>query len=427
MKYTSAKAKLKRVKRTKKSTIVREEYPKVRIIQRRKGIAYQVDCRRKGWSGSKQPEFLTRKEALEKAREVAALVDSKGVGGAANYTTHLENREITQFAQQLEPFGKTIADAVAHYLEVLKAQQDTIASPLVSEVLPRWLTYKESGTDGILRPRTKSNIQHWAKRLAQIFPTERLKELTYDIIRKTKDELRDTEDKPASVHLRKHFINHLGQFLNWCIQQGLTDSNPTIRIKIKVPIPEAEFYSLQQCRRLLSVLNLPEYKPLVASITIGLFAGIRVSEIARLQWTDINLDQMQISVVRGSSKTKRGRSINISPVLKSWLVKLDQNQPFVGAPPRRLMERCKKELGIPWSHNVLRHTFATYWQSQNRDAARLSANLGNTEATASKHYVRMVSKSDAEQFWNLYPYSETADNFFSFTEQNEESGEPVSV
>ena len=92
-----------------------------------------------------------------------------------------------------------------------------------------------------------------------------------------------------------------------------------------------------------------------------------------------------------------------------------------------MVERFKKELGVSWSHNVMRHTFATYWQSQNRDAARLSANLRNSEATASKHYVRMVSKADAEQFWSLYPYSDTASEFFNFTEQNSKSDEPASV
>ena len=263
--------------------------------------------------------------------------------------------------------------------------------------------------------------------MAKIYPTQRLQHLTYELIRQTKDELQTTEGKPASTHLRKHFIGHLGQFLNWCIQQGLTDTNPTVRIKVKTPVPEAEFLTLAQCRQLVSVLNLPEFKPLVGFVSIGLFAGIRVAEIARLHWTDINLDQMQISVVRKSAKTKRGRSITITPVLKSWLVNLDQTQPFIGTPPRRLVERFKKELGFSWSHNVMRHTFATYWQSHNRDAARLSANLGNSEATASKHYVRMVSKADAEQFWSLYPYSDTATEFFNFTEQNSESGEPASV
>jgi len=154
-----------------------------------------------------------------------------------------------------------------------------------------------------------------------------------------------------------------------------------------------------------------------------LFAGIRVAEIGRLQWSDINLDQMQISVIRRSAKTKRGRSISITPVLKSWLVNVDQTQPFIGVAPRRLLEQFKKELGFPLSQNAMRHTFATYWQSHNRDAARLSANLGNSEAVASQSYVRMVSKADAEQFWSLYPYSATASEFFGFTEQSSKSGE----
>lgn len=425
MKPKSAKAKFKSKK--PKTTTIREDYPKVRIIKRRKGFAYQVDCRRKGWTGPAQPEFLTKKEALDKAREVAALVDDKGVEGAGNYTSLLENEELAEFSKQLQPFGKTIGDAVAHYLGVLRSNLTIAESPLVTEALERWVAYKEAGTDGALRPRSLGTLRYWSKRLAKIFPTQRLQHLTYELIRQTKDELQTTEGKPASTHLRKHFIGHLGQFLNWCIQQGLTDTNPTVRIKVKTPVPEAEFLTLAQCRQLVSVLNLPEFKPLVGFVSIGLFAGIRVAEIARLHWTDINLDQMQISVVRKSAKTKRGRSITITPVLKSWLVNLDQTQPFIGTPPRRLVERFKKELGFSWSHNVMRHTFATYWQSHNRDAARLSANLGNSEATASKHYVRMVSKADAEQFWSLYPYSDTATEFFNFTEQNSESGEPASV
>jgi hypothetical protein len=85
VKPKSAKAKFKPTK--PKTTSIREDYPKVRIVKRRKGFAYQVDCRSKGWTGPAQPEFLTKKEALDKAREVAALIKDKGVEGAGSYTT----------------------------------------------------------------------------------------------------------------------------------------------------------------------------------------------------------------------------------------------------------------------------------------------------------------------------------------------------
>ena len=116
VKPSAAKAKFKS---RRKTTTIREEYPKVRIVKRRKGFAYQVDFRRKGWTGPAQPEFLTKKEALDKAREVAALVNEKGVEGASSYTSLLENGELAEFSKQLQPFGKTIGDAVAHYLDFL--------------------------------------------------------------------------------------------------------------------------------------------------------------------------------------------------------------------------------------------------------------------------------------------------------------------
>ena len=150
----------------------------MRIVKRRKGFAYQVDCRSKGWTGPAQPEFLTKKEALDKAREVAALIKDKGIEGAGNYTTLLENGELAEFSNQLQPFGKTIADAVAHYLEVLRSNQSVETSPLVTETLKRWVAYKEAGTDGVLRPRSLGTLRYWSQRLAKIYPTQRLQHLS---------------------------------------------------------------------------------------------------------------------------------------------------------------------------------------------------------------------------------------------------------
>jgi len=113
--------------------------------------------------------------------------------------------------------------------------------------------------------------------------------------------------------------------------------------------------------------------------------------------------------------------------LKAWLNCSDTSSPYLGKPPRRLMERFRKQLGFRLPQNVLRHTYATYWQSRNQNYSTLADHLGNTEEVASRHYVRMVSKADAEQFWSLYPYSETATQFFGFTEQTSKSGGHGSV
>jgi integrase len=158
-----------------------------------------------------------------------------------------------------------------------------------------------------------------------------------------------------------------------------------------------------------------------------MFAGIRQAELDRLTWGEVNLDQGTIAVPQSKSKIRRGRTVPIEPVLKAWLDCSDTSSSQLGKPPRRLMERFRKQLGFRLPQNVLRHTYATYWQSRNQNYSTLADHLGNTEEVASRHYVRMVSKADAEQFWSLYPYSDTATEFFNFTEQNSKSGEPASV
>jgi hypothetical protein len=252
-------------------------------------------------------------------------------------------------------------------------------------------------------------------------------DLTYDHLRKHYDGLLDTKGKPASPRYRKQFIGYLGQFFNWCIQQGHATTNPTIRIKVRSAVPDAEFLSLDQCRTLVKVLNLPDFKPLRSTVAIGMFAGIRQAELDRLTWGEVNLDQGTIAVPQSKSKIRRGRTVPIEPVLKAWLDCSDTSSSQLGKPPRRLMERFRKQLGFRLPQNVLRHTYATYWQSRNQNYSTLADHLGNTEEVASRHYVRMVSKADAEQFWALYPYSATASEFFGFTEQTSKSDEPESV
>ena len=51
--------------------------------------------------------------------------------------------------------------------------------------------------------------------------------------------------------------------------------------------------------------------------TIGLFAGLRPSEIRTLDWTDIDLDDALITV--RSSKTGKKRFVTMQPNLIEWL------------------------------------------------------------------------------------------------------------
>ena len=420
------KPKAAKSKPRKKVKPIREEFPPIRMVRRRNGSrVYRVDCRCNGWVGQATYEFVTRKEALDKARSIAEAVEGRSVVSVSAAIEFNEEGEIAVFAQKLSTYGKSLKDAAVHYIAHLDEQKSRDKSLRMPQLLNQWNTFKQDPSQQ-LRHRSKQSIEWWSLRFGSEFAKLKVTDLTYDHLRKHYDGLLDTKGKPASPRYRKQFIGYLGQFFNWCIQRGHCVTNPTIRIKVRSAVPDAEFLSLDQCRTLVKVLNLPEFKPLRSIVAIGLFAGIRHAELDRLTWAEVNLDQNTIAITRSKSKIRRGRSVPIEPVLKAWLDCSDTTSAHLGKPPRRLMERFRKQLGFRLPQNVLRHTYATYWQSRNQNYSTLADHLGNTEEVASRHYVRMVSKADAEQYWSLYPYSETATQFFGFTEQNSKSDELAS-
>lgn len=409
------KAKAAKTKNRTTASRIRDEFPPVRLVRRRNGSkAYRVDCRSAGWVGQSTYEFPTRKQALEKAREIAEAVKSRGVPATSSAILFQDTGEVAEWNKRLSVYNKTVREAVEFYLEHLASEQERSKSLAVSELMVRWSQFKQDPAQQ-LRPRTKKSIDWWSKRLAAEFDGLKVTDLTHDRFRKHFDNLTDTDGKPASPRYRKQFLGYLGQFFNWCIQNGYAESNPTHRIKVRNVVPDAQFLSLEQCRRVVEVLNLSEFKPIRSSVVLGMFAGIRQAELDRLTWADVNTDQNSIAVTRNNSKIRRGRSVPMEPVLKAWLELCHTGSASLGNPSRRLMERFRSKLGFKLPQNVFRHTYATYWQSRNKNYAALADNLGNTEEVASRHYVRLVPQKDADQYWSLYPHSEILGKFFAVT------------
>ena len=54
---------------------------------------------------------------------------------------------------------------------------------------------------------------------------------------------------------------------------------------------------------------------------IGGFAGLRSSELERLDWADVHLDSDLVEVKAAKSKTASRRFVPIRPALKTWLAR----------------------------------------------------------------------------------------------------------
>ncbi|MFM7816488.1 MAG: tyrosine-type recombinase/integrase [Verrucomicrobiota bacterium] len=258
-----------------------------------------MDCRSKGWIGQAIYEYPTRKQALEQARKIAEAVRARGVDTTSTAIVFQDSGELSEYNTQL---ARQRRDTEAKRSQSLR----------IPELLEQWNRFKQDPSQQ-LRPRSQQSIQWWSQRFSKEFRKLRVTDLSYERLRKHYDNLKDTRARPASPRYRKQFLGYLGQFFNWCIQNGHTTSNPTVRFKVRSTVPDAEFLNLKQCRRLVEVLNLSEFKPIRSSVVVGLFAGIRQAELGRMTWADVNTDQNAIAVTRNNSKIRRGRSVPIEP------------------------------------------------------------------------------------------------------------------
>jgi integrase len=95
----------------------------------------------------------------------------------------------------------------------------------------------------------------------------------------------------------------------------MIDTNPVLRTSRPKLLDKApEIFSVDELTALLNAASTvaPDVLPMLA---IGAFAGLRESEIKRLDWRDIDLRRGYIEVKAEKSKTAKRRIVRIQPNL----------------------------------------------------------------------------------------------------------------
>jgi integrase len=136
----------------------------------------------------------------------------------------------------------------------------------------------------------------------------------------------------------------------------------------------------------IKVLTVPEASKLMnradedarPALAIGLFAGLRMSEILALNWEEIGLCDRTITVQGRKAKTRQRRVVTISDKLHGWLALTPAEeqtgtiwkQGFWGWYNRR------PDLDAP--RNALRHSFGSYHYALHKNENLTAAEMGNS-------------------------------------------------
>jgi integrase len=202
---------------------------------------------------------------------------------------------------------------------------------------------------------------------------------------------------------------------------GWIARNPVLAVQLPtVPDTEPSVLNAATARALLCAAyetrTLPDSERhpdrigLLPEIVLGLFAGLRPSEIHRLKWSDIELAKTRGTVNIRQSKNRAGiRNISLSANAVAWLRLCPRQDGTVHSAKnfRRRWERLKSRAGFSkWDQDCLRHTYASVHYRLKQDAGRTRAALGHSTSetgTLFSHYRALMTEAEARRISSLTP------------------------
>lgn len=392
----------------------------------KKGVVYKCyqiadysTGRRKRWT------FADLDKAKRKAKELA---ESKGTGESTLSALAPLEQAIQAALEALTPTATRIDRAAYIFADACQ-----LVEP--AEIVTACRFWRDNRPDKKLRRITvRDGIKEFsAHHRASAVRKQNLKNFLDTFVREFGDM---TISSIQQIQIEKWFagrewasktvngcLQMASQFWKYAIKNGWAVKNQVADIpRLKVPRGPVAIYTPDAFRKQLYSLHrsTPE---LAAAAAIGAFGGLRISEIARLDWAQINQGlQMGFIELSGTqTKTKEPRYVPVSRNLEAWLTThRKESGPVL---PRRWLESTKRHLdrlselgrhiarktGTGWQKNGWRHSFGTYHFKLYGDPHATVTAMGTSLEKLNRHYMskaQIVSKELASEWFSIMPPTE---------------------
>jgi integrase len=298
-------------------------------------------------------------------------------------------------ASLLQPFGKTLRDAVEYYAKYLKTQ--SVSAPVTefaSKVRSEFARRLKAGESSV---RHHTSMLETLKKFEQRFASRQLATLSASEIKTWLAGL------PLAIKTRNRHLGYLRNAFGLAVKElHVLSVNPLDEVTLfKNPKSQAiEILTPEQMIRFLSVLD----RDWLPFFSISAFTGLRREEVSRLDWSEIKLDRSLIDLPREKSKNNHRKLEEIPENLSKILSPFARPEGSV-KPKKKLqyaLENAATAAGIEWKQNCLRHSFCSYAvATKGLDWTALQAD--HSTKMLRDCYLEVVSKEDAAKYWSIVP------------------------
>jgi len=215
-------------------------------------------------------------------------------------------------------------------------------------------------------------------------------------------------NRPVYPYTIDRYYTGLSALFRWAVSEGMIDTNPMATIKKpRVQRKIIKGFEPEVCQKLIGYFNgksLEDYRN-KAIVYMFLDTGLRLSELANLKMSDINMEQGIIKVTGKGDKERLVRiGIKTQKALWNYLahrpVDADHvwlgrdNAPFtVDGIAQMVRNLCKKH-GIRLSPHKLRHSFAISFLRNGANPFELQIALGHSTLEMTRRYTQALGFED---------------------------------
>ena len=197
-------------------------------------------------------------------------------------------------------------------------------------------------------------------------------------------------------------------FFRWARERGHLDEDrktePEKIARLSRRTKDVEFWRPREMCALLEQVT-PAWLPCLA---IAAFAGLRISEIGRLDWSAFDWGERRVYVRKSVAlKTGRSRRVPLSENLVEWLApyrqasgKLYDYRRFSSEWSKET-ERLAEKTKLTWRANNLRHAYGSYQMALADNYGEVSTWMGNTPKVVQDSYDGVARPEEAKDWFGI--------------------------
>ena len=323
--------------------------------------------------------------------------------------------KVANYGSQAQVLSPTLVEQAAQAFEKLSAYKVSL-----NTVVEDWIARRKQATTSVpfsqllddfanggrqQRPRSSS----YRRSITQI--RNRLVTLQEQLVSEITPHDVEIAVQGMTPSVRNYTLRILSCAFNLGISRGYMSENPVRKVEqTHVFSKEIAVFTPLQVAAVMSAAEKNDQE-LIPFLAISFFAGVRRSELLRMDWSYVQLAENYIRLPKSITKTRQARHIPIEKNLANWLVPHAQSSgvivPFSSNVLRNRERILRTKHKVPSIKHGPRHCYGTFWLAMHGNIDRLMLSMGHTDfETTQEHYAKAATQKEARAFWEIQPSTE---------------------